>query len=290
MKYTLDNFNGLDKVEAKEALLTCCGSNTWADAVIGKMPFNREVDLLTAAQDAWFGVCRKDDHLEAYSHHPKIGDKENLREKFASTEQWASDEQSGMQRADEDTIDLLAVNNEKYFDEHGYVFLVCATGKSAQEMSALLEQRLKHSKEEELEIAKGEQHKITLLRLQKLIALERNDWTQVSQITTHVLDTSKGVPGKNIPIRLKQKVDGGFATKAMGVTNDDGRVANLLPPGVELEPGHYQMCFDTAVYFSSQNLQGFYPEVTIDFWTFDKTHYHVPLLINPFGYSTYRGS
>jgi len=192
--------------------------------------------------------------------------------------------------ANEATLEQLATQNQAYFDQNGFIFLVFATGKSAAEMLHLLNTRLSHLREEELLIAKGEQFKITLLRLQKLITLTASFWNEVSHITTHVLDTSIGIPGRNITIRLKQNTTQGFRTMAIGATNEDGRIAQLLPPGLRLEPGHYQMCFDTGSYFQSQDKTGFYPKVDIDFTVFDHSHYHVPLLINPFGFSTYRGS
>ncbi len=108
----------------------------------------------------------------------------------------------------------------------------------------------------------------------------------MSQITTHILDTSIGIPAKGVNIRLEK--DG--KTIAEGSTNNDGRIGDLLPKNKTLETGNYEMVFDTGSYFSKQNKKSFYPKVVIHFTVFDKSHYHVPLLLNPFGYSTYRGS
>ena len=113
---------------------------------------------------------------------------------------------------------------------------------------------------------------------------------KVSQVTTHVLDTSIGKPGKNISIRLKQQTNGAWTTLCQGITNADGRIGDLLPQNRNIKPGDYKMNFDTGSYFESNKVEGFYPSVEIDFTVFDDSHYHVPLLINPFGYSTYRGS
>ena len=136
----------------------------------------------------------------------------------------------------------------------------------------------------------GEQHKITILRFKKLI--DEGNWQslKVSQLTSHVLDTSLGKPGQNITIRLKRYLDGSWQTITQGVTNADGRVGDLLPPNKYISPGNYKMVFETENYFSANGIKGFYPEVEITFTVFDESHYHVPLLINPFGYSTYRGS
>jgi hydroxyisourate hydrolase len=109
---------------------------------------------------------------------------------------------------------------------------------------------------------------------------------KMSQITTHVLDTSLGKPAQGVAIRLEQngKVLG------QGITNADGRIGDLLPKDQSLPPGEYQMVFETGAYFQKNGLKGFYPKAVIHFTTFDESHYHVPLLLNPFGYSTYRGS
>jgi len=113
----------------------------------------------------------------------------------------------------------------------------------------------------------------------------------MSQITTHVLDTSKGVPAKGIEITLEGiTTTGNWAEIGTGITDEDGRISDLLDSDTTLDPGTYRMVFQTGVYFSSQDITGFYPSVTIVFATEDTSHYHIPLLLNPFGYSTYRGS
>ena len=108
----------------------------------------------------------------------------------------------------------------------------------------------------------------------------------MGRLTTHILDTSLGRPAQGVPIRLEQ--NGNLI--AEGVTNADGRIGDLLPGDQILEIGNYEMVFDTVEYFSRQNIKTFYPKVVIHFSIFDDSHYHVPLLLNPFGYSTYRGS
>ncbi len=113
----------------------------------------------------------------------------------------------------------------------------------------------------------------------------------MSQVTTHILDTSKGKPAQGVTIKLeKPNDDGTWTVLGSGETNADGRLPGLLKEGELLQPGNYRMVFYTASYFDAQGVKGFYPTVTIDFETTDTSHYHVPLLLNPFGYSTYRGS
>ena len=113
----------------------------------------------------------------------------------------------------------------------------------------------------------------------------------MSQVTTHILDTSKGKPAQGVNIILEMKIDNAqWKLLGKGETNSDGRLPGLLAPDVKLNTGTYRLVFDTASYFKNQNIEGFYPSVTIDFIIKDESHYHVPLLLNPFGYSTYRGS
>jgi 5-hydroxyisourate hydrolase / 2-oxo-4-hydroxy-4-carboxy-5-ureidoimidazoline decarboxylase len=286
---TLEQFNK-DKKQAAELLSSCCGSAKWLSGVMARFPFKDTVDLANATEQVWYDQCIEYDWQDAFGHHPKIGDIKGLTVKFAATSHLAGKEQSGVSGASEKTIADLVTANAEYESKFGFIFIVCATGKSADEMLRLLLDRLRNSKEEELRVAMGEQQKITILRLKKI--LDEADWNGlgISQLTTHVLDTSIGKPGKDLTIRLQSNHHAQWQTLAQGVTNADGRIADLLPPGRHLKPGNYKMIFETAHYFSINNTRGFYPEVEIQFTIIDDSHYHVPLLINPFGYSTYRGS
>ena len=113
----------------------------------------------------------------------------------------------------------------------------------------------------------------------------------MSPITTHVLDIAKGSPAENVPIQLESLNNSEWQLLGRGSTNADGRLTNLLEPG-SLAKGNYRISFDVEKYFISQNIQRFfYPVVRIEFEILNpELHYHVPLLLSPFGYSTYRGS
>lgn len=112
----------------------------------------------------------------------------------------------------------------------------------------------------------------------------------VSQITTHVLDTARGRPAKGVPILLEGAAGkSSWKELSRGVTDADGRVAGLLGKDLVLAPGTYRMTFDTGAYFRANKTKGFYPVVMVVF-TLETGHYHIPLLLSPFGYSTYRGS
>jgi 5-hydroxyisourate hydrolase len=114
----------------------------------------------------------------------------------------------------------------------------------------------------------------------------------MSRITTHVLDTALGRPAAGVPITLERvPADGEPVVLGRGVTDVDGRLRDLAPSGAALHPGTYRLTFDTGAYFAAQELEAFYPAVSVLFDVRDVvTHYHVPLLLSPYGYSTYRGS
>ena len=167
---SLETFNTLRMEEAKAALSNCCGSSLWVDEMMNYFPFGSEKELFQNAEEIWFEQCGEKDWLEAFTHHPKIGDLKSLEDKFASTKVWASGEQASVQKADATTIAELAKGNAKYEEKFGFIFIVCATGKSAEEMLHLLSDRLLNNYEEELKIAMQEQAKIPTLRLQKLLS------------------------------------------------------------------------------------------------------------------------
>jgi 5-hydroxyisourate hydrolase len=113
----------------------------------------------------------------------------------------------------------------------------------------------------------------------------------MSHITTHILDTSLGKPAAEVPVRLERPIDDDiWEIVSIGITNEDGRIPNLLPGPEPVEPGVYRLVFDIADYFEESGRKSFYPIIPIIFEVTDDSHYHVPLLLNPFGYSTYRGS
>lgn len=165
---TLGTFNALSDDGARAELLRCCGCARWADAVLAGRPYKDKAALLAAADAAW-ARAGEAEWREAFSHHPRIGGKDALREKFAATRAWAKGEQSGAAAASEAVLDALAAGNAAYERKFGHIFIVCATGKSAAEMLDLLQSRLPNDAGTELRLAAGEQNKITKIRLEKLI-------------------------------------------------------------------------------------------------------------------------
>lgn len=112
----------------------------------------------------------------------------------------------------------------------------------------------------------------------------------MSQVTTHVLDTSRGKPAWGITVALYQKVGIEWIQYAKSITNNEGKITNLLLEDQKLPLGVYKLTFDTLHYFNAMDIECFYPVVEITFDIKTMEHYHIPLLISPFGYSTYRGS
>lgn len=163
----INDFNKLPESQKKELLFTCCGSDVWVKKMLRIFPIRDLADLQHQAKEKWT-ECSKADHLQAFAHHPKIGDIETLKQRFAATADLASAEQSGVNGASEAVIHALAKGNKEYQAKFGYIFIVFATGKSAIEMLNILQNRLNNTPDEEIKIAAAEQNKITLLRLKKI--------------------------------------------------------------------------------------------------------------------------
>jgi 2-oxo-4-hydroxy-4-carboxy-5-ureidoimidazoline decarboxylase len=166
---TLEELNRLPDEEARAALERCCGARAWVDRVCAGRPYRNRAGLIAAAERA-ADHLKPADWLEAFAHHPRIGDREALRHEFAATAAWAGEEQRGAAAASEDTLEALARGNRAYEDKFGYIFIVCASGRSADQMLELLNGRLANDPDTELVNASREQRAITRLRLEKLLA------------------------------------------------------------------------------------------------------------------------
>jgi 2-oxo-4-hydroxy-4-carboxy-5-ureidoimidazoline decarboxylase len=165
---TLEQLNALPGHEAAEVLERCCGAHAWVDAMLAARPYANRAALHAAADECWDALDERDVR-EAFAHHPRIGDVAALRTKFANTAAWASREQAGAAEADDATIAALAQGNHDYEARFGYIFIVCATGKTAPEMLALLRRRMPNDAATELKVAAAEQAKIMHIRLDKLL-------------------------------------------------------------------------------------------------------------------------
>jgi OHCU decarboxylase len=167
---TLEKLNALPPAQAEAVLLDCCGSARWASRMTARQPFTGLDDLYEAANSIWQNL-EPADWLEAFGRHPQIG--ETAATGSESSRRWAEGEQTGARVAAENVKTKLAQGNRAYREKFGYIFIVCATGKSAEEMLALLEQRLQNDPADDLHIAAEQQRLITHLRLEKLLTLEQ---------------------------------------------------------------------------------------------------------------------
>jgi len=160
--------NDADEAQLRSGLSRCCGSRRWVQAMLDARPFTSRTHLFGQAEWLWWHLG-DGDWREAFTHHPEIGaDVDKLREKFANTASLSEAEQAGVATATDEVLGRLAEANRKYKAAFGYLFIVCASGKSAAEMLAILKERLDNEPDAELRIAAGEQRKITELRLQQL--------------------------------------------------------------------------------------------------------------------------
>jgi len=165
---TLDALNRLSEAHATAAFTQCCTAQRWVERMVIDRPFESLDEMLEISDRIW-EECDVEDYMEAFEGHPRIGDVESLAKKYANTKGWAGGEQKGVEGADRDVIERLAKGNADYEERFGHIFIVCATGKTAAEMLALLEARMDNDPEHELQVAAGEQNRITRIRLKKLL-------------------------------------------------------------------------------------------------------------------------
>ena len=165
---TLEQLNELPARDAQAEFLKCCGATAWARAMVSGRPFATEEELFAKADDV-FASLTDEDWLEAFRAHPKIGEKKAATAQSQQEKSWSSQEQTAMQTASTDTVARLAKGNHEYEKRFGFIFIVCASGKTSDEMLSILNNRLENDPETELAVAAQEQKKITRLRLEKLL-------------------------------------------------------------------------------------------------------------------------
>jgi len=253
----------------RDQLLECLSVPRWADDVLAGVPYVDRATLLARADEA--ARTLTDDELEqALAGHPRIGERAAAAHNAAAS----AKEQAGVvSTGSTDVTERLAAGNAAYEGRFGRVFLIRAAGRTADQILAELERRLGNDDAAERAETVDNLRQIAMLRLEGMFAM--------ASLSTHVLDTAVGRPAGGIPVQL---LDASGARLATGITDDDGRVASLAD---DLGAGPYTLRFDVAAYQPG----GFYPEVTITFTVAEgEGHYHVPLLLSPYGYSTYRGS
>jgi 2-oxo-4-hydroxy-4-carboxy-5-ureidoimidazoline decarboxylase len=167
----IETLNMIPASEAAAWFEQCCAATCWIESMVAARPYSDIQHIETQAAIAW-STCDKTDVLEAFTAHPMIGDVDSLRKKFANTKSIAAGEQAGTSQASEATLLELKKANQTYLDKHGFIFIICATGLSADAMLDALNERLPHTTDEEIQLAAHEQLKITLLRINKAIDVE----------------------------------------------------------------------------------------------------------------------
>lgn len=314
---TLDELNQLPAPAASRVLSGICSAERWVGAVLAGRPYT-SMDALLARSDAAVGSMTEADLRGALTGHPRIGDRQ------AAATGWSGQEQAGVAVEDAEFMRALAVANAAYEQRYGHIYLVCADGRSGRDLLELLLERLRNDRATEWRVVAAELAKINQIRLRKLVVVPppppvpepprapepprvqepprvepvRPETVRVEPaaadsgsqrqatggLSTHVLDTASGEPARGIAIRLLGR-DG--RELGRGMTDADGRVSDF---GVgQLEAGVYRLVFDTDGYLGAG--QAFFPEVVVTFRADGhRPRYHIPLLLSPYSFATYRGS
>jgi OHCU decarboxylase len=168
MNQSLNRLNELSADDARSEFLKCCASRVWAQEMSAARPFATDKELLAQSDRIWRALSDKD-WLEAFRAHPKIGERKTVAAHSETAQAWSAQEQSRTQTALVEVLDALAERNREYEKRFGFIFIICATGKSAEEMLSTLERRMGNDYTDELQVAAEEQRRITELRLKKLL-------------------------------------------------------------------------------------------------------------------------
>ena len=164
----IEKLNRMPPNDRRASLLSCCGSTRWAEEVSGLLPMWDVGQLLILGERVWRELGRED-WLEAFRAHPKIGERRAAASAGEDARRWSEGEQSRARATSTETLDALAQANREYEEKFGFVFIVCATNRSADEMLDALRERMKNDAETELRVAAEEQWRITELRIKKLL-------------------------------------------------------------------------------------------------------------------------
>ncbi|MFV2110248.1 hydroxyisourate hydrolase [Micromonospora sp. LOL_015] len=295
----LDVFNTLPADDVRELLLSCCAAPGWAAAVTAGRPYADQA-ALTAAARAQVGALPWPEVADAVAAHPRIGrpptgtgrDAEwSRREQAAATAASGTVASGpgpgpgpGTVASGPGVATELAEVNDAYEQRFGYRFLIFANGRGAAELVAAARQRLHHDPDTEQGVVRTELGDIAALRLGRLV----DDMAAPAPLSSHVLDTTTGTPATGITVRLDAAdPEGGWRTVATGHTDADGRLRDWVP-GAGWAAGTYRLVFDVA---DRLGADAFYTEIPVVFTVRDAArHHHVPLLLSPYGYTTYRGS
>jgi len=165
---SISELNTMSSETARTLFQQCCTSEEWVARMLCSIPYSDATELKSTADKHWENMSEAD-YLQAFDGHPKIGNVSSLKEKYANTKALASGEQSSVNQASSEIVERLALGNKAYEEKFGFIFIVCASGKSAMEMLSLLEKRLPNDRPTELANAREEQRKIFQIRIEKIL-------------------------------------------------------------------------------------------------------------------------
>ncbi|WP_171169494.1 2-oxo-4-hydroxy-4-carboxy-5-ureidoimidazoline decarboxylase [Streptomyces sp. I05A-00742] len=280
----LTRFNAAEDGAARAALLEVCASSAWVAALLARRPYP-DAEALFAASDAAVAALDAAGLAEAADGHPPIG-------RPAPDDSVSAREQRGMADAPADLAAEMRELNHAYREKFGHIFLVCAAGLTADELREALRQRIGNSPDSERDVVRRELGRINRLRLARLVAAASDGEAAPAgaTVSTHVLDTAAGRPAAGVTVTLAVRSQGAWTALAASETDGDGRCTDL--PALPGDVTHAQLLFEVGPHLSREGAGGaaFFPEVTAAFAVAPGEHYHVPLLLSPFGYSVYRGS
>jgi len=168
MNQSVERLNQLSGDDVEAELRKCCGSTRWAHDLAGQRPFASLEQIYAKGDEIWWSLS-EEDWLEAFRAHPKIGERKAATAQSQQAQSWSAQEQSGVANAAAETQDELGRLNREYEDRFGFIFIVCASGKTSEELLAILQSRIGNDRSSEIRVAAEEQRKITRLRLEKLL-------------------------------------------------------------------------------------------------------------------------
>jgi hydroxyisourate hydrolase len=271
--------------EARRLLTSCLAAPSWVEGMLRGRPYDGREAALERARVLAAGLSPLDVEL-ALAAHPAIGERPGA----GHDAEFSRVEQLQVEAAAQQQTDALAAGNRAYRARFGRVFLIRAAGRSPGEILAELHRRLDNDDDQEHREVVDQLGQIALLRLGQVLGGADRPvvGSGLSTVSTHVLDTARGRPGVGVPVRLDRVSDPGGHVGA-GSTDSDGRGAGLAGDGGPA--GTYRLTFDTGAYFAGLGVEAFYPRVDVAFTVSGAAeHYHVPVLLSPYSFSTYRGS
>ncbi|ESQ42568.1 hypothetical protein EUTSA_v10014126mg [Eutrema salsugineum] len=309
--------------------LVCCGSSDFAKLMVKTAPFNSLETAIETARDIWFNQVNVTAWLEAFAAHPQIGNSPSPSDNSDFARRSVAEQSTAFATTSASALEELSEWNALYRQKFGFIFIIFASGRTHSEMLVELKGRYENRPIVELEIAAKEQMKITEFRISKLFSDKAEVVSQTEStkpqdrlriigghlnveaeakvpkrsrppITTHVLDVSRGAPAVGVEVHLevwngttspsfRHGSRGDWSIVGTSATDKDGRSGPLMDLVEALNPGTYRISFNTAKYCPG----GFFPYVSIAFEVTESQkweHFHVPLLLSPFSFTTYRGS